>query len=102
MSERETQGRRVVLWMYATAVGVAGLFGYVLGAIVFGSGGPNGPMAGEGAAQYGELGPVTFVLNGPNLALFGVLTVGVGLGVGLLAIQYVSTHADSLSSQPRD
>lgn len=89
--------------MYATAVGVAGLFGYVLGAIVYGNGGPDGPLV-EGAAnpQYGEFGPVTFVLNGPNLALFGVLTVGVSLGVGLLAIQYVSNRADSLSASPRD
>lgn len=83
--------------MYATAVGVAGLFGYVLGAIVYGSGGgPSGPLV-EGPAnpQYGEFGPVTFVLNGPNLALFGILAVGVSLGVGLLAIQYVSSRTDS-------
>jgi hypothetical protein len=88
--------------MYATAVGVAGLFGYVLGAIVYGNAGPNGPLAGESAPAYGEVGPVTFALTGPNLALFGILTVGISLGVGLLAIQYVSARSASLSSQPRE
>ncbi|MFB6270974.1 MAG: hypothetical protein ABEH83_13595 [Halobacterium sp.] len=103
MSERETHGRRVVLWMYVTAVGVAGLFGYVLGAIVYGNGGPDGPLV-EGASnpQYGEFGPVTFVLNGPNLALFGVLAVGVSLGVGLLLIQYVSARSDDPATRARE
>lgn len=95
MNERVTGGRRVVVWMYVTAVAVAGVFGYVLGAIVYGNGGPDGPLATGEGAQYGSFGPVAFELTGPNLALFGVLTVGVGLGVGLLAIAYVSRRAES-------
>jgi len=44
VSEREeTTGRRVVVWMYVAAVGVAGIFGYVLGEIVYGNGGAVGP-----------------------------------------------------------
>ncbi|WP_336034429.1 DUF7520 family protein [Halobacterium yunchengense] len=95
MSERETQGRRVVVWMYLAAVGVAGVFGYVLGSIVYGNGGPAGPLADGPGAQYGAVGPVTFELTGPNLALFGVLSVGVLLGVGLVAIEYVSRRTDA-------
>jgi len=81
--------------MYVTAVAVAGLFGYVLGAIVYGNGGPDGPLVEGPGAQVGSFGPITFELTGPNLALFGVLMVGVSLGVGLLAIRYVSKRAES-------
>lgn len=81
--------------MYVAAVAVAGVFGYVLGAIVYGNGGPDGPLADGSAAQYGSFGPITFELTGPNLALFGVVMVGVTLGVGLLAIVYVSNRAEA-------
>jgi hypothetical protein len=82
--------------MYVGAVAVAGVFGYVLGGIVYGnSGGPSGPLAEGAGAEYGTVGPITFQLNGPNLALFGVLAVGVTLGVGLAAIAYVSRRADA-------
>ena len=96
MSEREeTTGRRVVVWMYAAAVGVAGIFGYVLGEIVYGNGGATGPLAEGPQPQYGAVGPITFQLNGPNLALFGVVAVGLMLGVGLAAIVYVSNRAET-------
>ena len=96
MSEREeTLGRRVVAWMYVAAVGVAGVFGFVLGEIVYGNGGTAGPLAEGAQPQYGAVGPITFQLNGPNLALFGVLAVGLLLGVGLAAIVYVSNRAET-------
>lgn len=96
MSEREeTHGRRVVVWMYAAAVAVAGIFGYVLGEIVYGNGGATGPLAEGPQPQYGAVGPITFQLNGPNLALFGVLAVGLLLGLGLVAIVYVSNRAEA-------
>lgn len=95
MSEQEeTHGRRIVLWMYAASVTVAGVFGYVLGEIVYGHGGASGPLAEGPAPQYGTVGPISFQLNGPNLALFGMLAVGAMLGVGLAAIIYVSRRAD--------
>ena len=86
----------MVLWMYATAVATAGVFGYVLGLIVYGgSGGPSGPLAGGGTPEVGSVGPVVFELTPVNLALFGVVSVGVILGVGLAAIVVVSERADA-------
>ena len=78
--------------MYAGAVAVAGIFGYFLGVIVYGSGGPTGPLAEGPAPQYGTFGPVTFELTPLNLALFGVVMVGTMLGVALVAIVYVSNR----------
>lgn len=96
MSEPDTRGRRVVVWMYLSAVAVAGLFGYVLGIIVYGDGGgPAGPLVEGSGASYGAVGPITFQLNPLNLAAFGVVSVGTMLGVGLLAIVYVSGRADA-------
>jgi hypothetical protein len=96
VSERElTTGRRVVLWMYATAVATAGVFGYVLGVIVFGQGGPTGPLVEGPGAQVGSVGPVTFALTPVNLAIFGIVGVGLTLGVGLAAIIVVSERADA-------
>jgi hypothetical protein len=92
--QQETRGRRIVLWMYAASVAVAGVFGYVLGTIVYGHGGASGPLAEGPAPQYGSVGPITFQLNGPNLALFGMVAVGAMLGIGLAAIIYVSQRAD--------
>lgn len=76
--------------MYLASVATAGVFGYVLGAIVYGNGGTSGMLADGPRPQYGGVGPVTFQLNGPNLAIFGVVAVGLMLGVGLAAIVYVS------------
>lgn len=96
MSESETAGRRVVLWMYAGAVATAGLFGYVLGVIVYGgSGGPAGPLVQGTTPEFGSVGPVVFELTPVNLALFGLVSVGAVLGVGLAAIIYVSDRADA-------
>lgn len=96
MSDSETTGRRVVLWMYAGAVATAGLFGYVLGVIVYGgSGGPAGPLVEGGTPEFGSVGPVVFELTPLNLALFGLVSVGVLLGVGLAAIVVVSERADA-------
>nr|WP_208288561.1 hypothetical protein [Halobacterium sp. R2-5] len=82
--------------MYVSAVAVSGLFGYVLGVIVYGNGGPAGPLVeGSGDAAAGSVGPITFQLTGPNLALFGMVSVGLLLGVGVLAIAYVSERADA-------
>ena len=96
MSDSETAGRRVVLWMYAGAVATAGVFGYVLGVIVYGgSGGPAGPLVEGGTPEMGSVGPVVFELTPVNLALFGLVSVGVLLGIGLAAIVLVSERADA-------
>lgn len=81
--------------MYVASVTVAGVFGYVLGVIVYGNGGTNSPLADGPQPQYGQFGPFTFQLNGPNLAVFGVVMVGLMLGVGLAAIVYVSRRENA-------
>jgi len=81
--------------MYATAVATAGLFGYVLGVIVYEGGGTAGPLAQGPTPEYGTVGPVVFELTPVNLAVFGVVAVGVSLGVGLAAIVVVSDRVDS-------
>ncbi len=79
--------------MYAGSVVIAGVFGYVLGVIVYGNGGgPSGPLADGPQPQYGSVGPITFQLNGPNLAVFGMVAVGLMLGIGLAGIIYVSNR----------
>jgi len=91
-----TNGRGVVMWMYLSAVAVAGIFGYVLGIIVYGNGGPSGPLTDGGpAVQYGKIGPIVFKLNPPNLAIFGLVAVGGLLGLGLLAISHASRYDDA-------
>jgi hypothetical protein len=46
-------------------------------------------------AQVGSVGPVTFALTPVNLAIFGIVGVGLTLGVGLAAIIVVSERADA-------
>ncbi|CAP13421.1 MULTISPECIES: hypothetical protein [Halobacterium] len=92
MSDTESSGRRIVLWMYAGAMGTAGVFGYVLGVIVYGNGGAAGPLATGPSPEYGSLGPIVFELTPLNLAVFGVCAVGALLGVGLAAIILVSNR----------
>ncbi|MDH5020820.1 DUF7520 family protein [Halobacterium rubrum] len=97
MSDSDTTGRRVVLWMYAAAVATAGVFGYVLGVIVYAGSGTAGPLAQGATPDYGSVGPVVFELTPVNLAVFGVVAVGVSLGVGLAAIIVVSERVDSVA-----
>jgi len=76
-------GRRVVLAVYVGIVAVAGILGAVLGLV-----NPDG------------MDPrLFFVVDLPPTALgmvvFGVTTVGTGLGVLLLAVRYVSRFDDA-------
>jgi len=73
------QGRRVVLFLYLVVVTVAGLTGYLLGSI--------GP---EGLRSVSLFGVVSLPPTPVGLALYGVLTLGVGLGVALALVAYVS------------
>ncbi|MFB6182994.1 MAG: cox cluster protein [Haloarculaceae archaeon] len=75
-------GRRVVLIVYATAVGVAAMLGLILG-----------------VARPVALDPVLFgVIQLPptplGMVAFGVVHVGVGLGVLLVAIHEVGKRFD--------
>ncbi|WP_435097714.1 DUF7520 family protein [Halarchaeum sp. P4] len=80
-----TRGRHVVFGIYGAAVVIAGLFGYALGYVLQ----PNI----DGHA--GSLGPVTFALTPLNLAVYGMVMVGLMLGVLLLLVSYVARFDDA-------
>lgn len=73
------RGRRVVLVLYATIVAITGLTGYLLGSI--------GP---DGLRPVSFLGLLTLPPTPLGLALYGVLTLGLGLGVVLALVAYVA------------
>lgn len=84
MSEpiRRRAGDRVVVLLYVIIVAVAGGMGFVLGTV-----------------RPDDLDPVLFgVLSLPptpfGVALYGVVTVGVGLGALLLLVRFVSRRYD--------
>lgn len=76
-------GSRVVLAVYLAVLGVAGAMGALLGYV-----NPEGMNPS-----------LFFVVDLPasplGMATFGVVTVGVGLGVLLLVVQYVSRYDES-------
>lgn len=80
--EGMTAGRRVVFAIYLASIGVAALFGGVLGVVLQRQDGPS----------MGAFGPITFELTPVTLAIFGMVMVGVLLTVGLLLVQYVSAR----------
>lgn len=77
------RGERVVLFVYAAVVAIAGVMGYVLG-----------------SARPRNLDPELFGLiqlppTPLGTALYGMITVAVVLGVFLYLVAYVSRHYDS-------
>jgi hypothetical protein len=83
VSETRRDGRRFVLALYAVIVGLAGLLGFVLGAVI-------------------EMGapPRLFLLvplppTGPGFALYGMVTVAVALGLPLGLVVYLSNRLDA-------
>jgi len=77
------RGRRVVLVVYLVVVAIAGLMGAILG-----------------ATRPDVVDPVLFgVLSLPasilGMAVYGMITVGVAIGVLLLAVSYVATRFDT-------
>ena len=81
---RSHRGRRVVLTVYAIAVSIAGGFGFVIGLI---------RPANLQAVNY--LGLVTFEPTPLGLAVWGMLTVGTILGVGISLVVAVSRFTDA-------
>lgn len=78
-----TSGRRVVLLIYAASILTAAVFGAVLGLVLDSANGPS----------VGSFGSVTFPLTPLNLALFGMLTVGFLLTVGLLLVRIATERS---------
>ena len=73
------RGRSVVVGLYLAVVAVAGVTGYLLGAI--------GP---EGMRPVSVFGVFSLAPTPMGLALYGVVTLGVGLGIALALVAYVS------------
>jgi hypothetical protein len=86
---RAAGGRRAVLTIYLISVSLAGLFGYILGAVVL----PNAAQIPVGTDA--RIGPLTFPLDGPSLAVYGMVSIGTLLGIGLLAVTVVSRYDDA-------
>jgi hypothetical protein len=83
----ETAGAKVVVQIYVAIVALAGVMGFVLGTI---------RPADLQPALFGviALPPTPF-----GVALYGMVTVGVGLGVLLGLVVYVSRRTDDASAR---
>jgi hypothetical protein len=80
------RGSRVVVGIYLAIVTIAGVMGFVLG-----------------SAKPEGLDPdLFFVIQLPptplGVAIYGMVTVGVGLGAFLLAVAYVSRRTNATSA----
>ena len=85
----ETPGQKVVVQIYVVIVALAGVMGFVLGTI---------RPADLEPALFGVIGlpPTPF-----GVALYGMVTVGVGLGVLLWLVIYVSRRTDAAAGRRR-
>lgn len=83
---RALRGRSVVLTSYLAMVTLAGVLGYVIGAVVLPRRLDDVPVA--------ELGPLSFPITPTTMALYGVAVVAVGLGALLGAVVLVSRRYD--------
>lgn len=86
MDVARLSGRRLVVGIYVAMVALAGLLGAILGAVVL-------PARVGGDLPEAAFGPLTFPITPVTFALFGMVTVGVGLGVALLAVAAASRRA---------
>jgi hypothetical protein len=73
------RGSQVVIALYVLVVAVTGLTGYLLGSI--------GP---DGMRPVALFGLITLPPTPIGLAIYGVVTLGVGLGVALGLVVFVS------------
>jgi hypothetical protein len=73
------RGSRVVVLLYVVVVAITGLTGYLLGSI--------GP---DGLRPVALFGFITLPPTPIGLALYGAITLGVGLGVALGLVAFVS------------
>lgn len=88
-----TGGRKTVLTMYGVSVALAGGFGFILGAVIL----PN--AADVPTDVSAQVGPVTFPLSGPALAVYGMVSIGGLLGVGLIGVHLASRQVGTESTE---
>jgi hypothetical protein len=83
VSETRRDGRRFVLTLYAVIVGLTGLLGFVLGAVI----------------EMGAPPRLFFLIplppTGPGFALYGIITIAVVLGLPLGLVVYLSNRLDA-------
>lgn len=72
-------GKRLILLLYVVVVTIAGLTGFLIGALGI-----------RGLRPVTFLGLVTFQPTATGLAAYGMATMGLGLGVMLALVVYVS------------
>jgi len=80
-----TSGRRVIAVVYAGVVLVAGLLGAIIGVI----------LPARNDFTTASLGPFAFDATPLTFAIYGMVMVGLTLGVLLGAVQFVSRYDDA-------
>jgi hypothetical protein len=74
-------GKPIILLLYAIVVSIAGVTGFLIGGLGI-----------RGLRPVTFLGLVTFQPTAVGLAAYGMLTMGLGLGVMLALVVYVSRN----------
>jgi len=85
------EGRRVVGTVVAVLLGVAVLFGVLVGAVVV-------PIRVDDPTPVATFGPLSVPITPLTMAAYGLVSVGSVLLVGLLLVRYVSARADESSA----
>ncbi|WP_256299448.1 DUF7520 family protein [Haloarchaeobius salinus] len=80
------RGRRIVVGIYLAVVALAGVFGAAVGVLL--------PVESGRDIQEASIAGLEFAVTPLNFAVYGVVMVGVGLGVLLLAVRFVSRFDD--------
>jgi hypothetical protein len=80
------RGSRVVATVYVAVVALAGAFGAAVGVLLPAENGRNIQQAGIAGLE--------FAVTPLNFAIYGVVMVGIGLGILLLAVSLVSRFDD--------
>jgi len=80
------RGKRIVVGLYLVVVSLAGVFGAAVGLLL--------PIESGRDVQQASFAGIEFAVTPLNFAIYGMVMVGVGLGVLLLAVRFVSRFDD--------
>jgi hypothetical protein len=87
-----SRGRRIVVGIYLAVVALAGVFGAAVGVLL--------PVESGRDIQQASIAGIEFAVTPLNFAVYGVVMVGVALGVLLLAVRFVSRFDDEAVDRP--